>query len=471
MNQLKNKVLRYLQSNEGREILVDSETEMNAELLVRLAFKINKKKIVNKRIIINLERSADYIGIIFILWVNGNTVIPTNKNWPKKYIDEIFKTCNADYIFNEEFYKELKEFKSNSDEVPLSEKIRLLGDVKLNNKIPYIIFTSGTTNKQKGVVITEKSYLDYIRWTSKEFTSYKNLKSLILTSELNFDITFGDIAFALFSNCKIVVAKNNSNIFEVIQLIDKFKIEVMYTVPNLFKLLFIVLKKYDIDKTIKLFISGGEALNKKICVDAKRLFPESNFYNVYGPTECTINITSYKVNLEELKDKKVVPIGKVFPHLYWKLLPTEIDKSVGELIVGGSQLMAGYINTEYNFLKIDNKKYYNTGDIVKIEAGQIYWLSRNDSMIKKKGLRIYTSEIDEVVENQNTDTISKTILINDDLILFFKGNASENVISKSIKQNLPAYMHPLKIINIKDFPLGPTGKIDVNTLRKKYAAE
>ena len=100
------------------------------------------------------------------------------------------------------------------------------------------------------------------------------------------------------------------------QLIDQFKIEVMYTVPNLFKLLFIVLKKYKINRSIKLFISGGEALNKQICVDAKKLFPKSIFYNVYGPTECTINITSYKVNLSKLNGKKVVPIGRVFPHLY-----------------------------------------------------------------------------------------------------------------------------------------------------------
>ena len=89
---------------------------------------------------------------------------------------------------------------------------------------------------KKGVIISEDSYLSYINWTSKEFIAYKNLKSLILTSELNFDITFGDIAFALFSNCKIILPKNNSNIFEIMQLIDKFKIEVMYTVPNLFKL-------------------------------------------------------------------------------------------------------------------------------------------------------------------------------------------------------------------------------------------
>ncbi|MBD1145342.1 AMP-binding protein [Pelagibacterales bacterium SAG-MED34] len=386
MKQLKNKVLRYLLDNIEKKILIDSKTEISSEDIVKLALKINEKKIINKKIVINLERSADYIGLIFALWINGNTVIPTNKNWPNKYINEILKSCNADFIINKKFYKRLVLSKINLDKTSYKKKIQMLKNLKFKNKIPYIIFTSGTTSKQKGVVISEKSYLDYISWTSKEFISYRKLKSLILTSELNFDITFGDIAFALFSNCKIIIPNNNSNVFEIIQLIDKYKIEVMYTVPNLFKLIFIVLKKYKISKTIKLFISGGEVLNKQICVDAKKLFPKSNFYNVYGPTECTINITSYKVRLERLKDKKIVPIGKVFSHLYWKLVPIGNDKQVGELIVGGSQLMQGYVNTNYKFLKIKNKKYYNTGDLVKIENGQIYWLSRNDNMIKKKAL-------------------------------------------------------------------------------------
>ncbi len=245
----------------------------------------------------------------------------------------------------------------------------------------------------------------------------------------------------------------------------------MYTVPNLFKLLFNVLNKYKINKSIKLFISGGEVLNKKICLDAKKLFPNSNFYNVYGPTECTINITSYKVRLKDLKKEKIVPIGKVFPHLYWKIIPTKIDKSIGELIVGGTQLMEGYVNSNYKFLNIGKKKYYNTGDLVKIINGQIFWLSRNDDMIKKKGLRIYTSEIDEIIENKNKSLISKTILIHDNLITFYNGNTGKNKIIKSIKNNLPTYMHPLKLIKVSKFPLGATGKVDVNALKETYASK
>ena len=83
MNKLKNKVLKYLLNNEGKKILIDTKTEINSDQIVDLAISINKRKIINKKIIINIERSADYIGLILALWINGNTVIPTNRNWPK----------------------------------------------------------------------------------------------------------------------------------------------------------------------------------------------------------------------------------------------------------------------------------------------------------------------------------------------------------------------------------------------------
>ena len=133
--------------------------------------------------------------------------------------------------------------------------------------------------------------------------------------------------------------------------------------------------------------------------------------------------------------------------------------------------MDGYVNKEYKFLKIKNRKYYNTGDLVKTEKGLIYWLSRNDNMVKKKGLRIYTSEIDEIVETNNNNLISKTILIDSDLILFYLGNVNKNKILNCIQKNLPPYMHPLKIIKVKEFPIGPTGKVDLNKLKKSYASE
>ncbi len=122
MNKLKNKVLKYLNENIKKNILIDLNKEIDSSEIIDLAFKIHKKKIINKKIVINLDRSADYIGYIYALWINGNTIIPTNKNWPKKYINEIFKICKADFILNDKFQKKLKTSKLNLNYISEKKK-------------------------------------------------------------------------------------------------------------------------------------------------------------------------------------------------------------------------------------------------------------------------------------------------------------------------------------------------------------
>ena len=91
MNQLKNKILNYLLKNKEKNIIIDIQNKINSEELLDLVFKIKKKKIINKKIIINLERSSNYIAYIFALWINGNTVIPINNNWPKNISMKLVK--------------------------------------------------------------------------------------------------------------------------------------------------------------------------------------------------------------------------------------------------------------------------------------------------------------------------------------------------------------------------------------------
>ena len=72
MNKLKNKVLKYLLNNEGKKILIDTKTEINSDQIVDLAISINKRKIINKKIIINIERSETTLDLF---WLYGLTVI------------------------------------------------------------------------------------------------------------------------------------------------------------------------------------------------------------------------------------------------------------------------------------------------------------------------------------------------------------------------------------------------------------
>ena len=156
MNRLINKILKYLNENEGKKILIDINSKISSEDILDLALKFNKKKVIDKKVLINLDRSAQYIEVIIALWINGNTVIPTNKNWPKKYINEIMNSCKADFLINKNYYSVLNKAKIKLTNLSFTKKIDFFKNLGSKNKTPYIIFTSGTTSKQKGVIISEK---------------------------------------------------------------------------------------------------------------------------------------------------------------------------------------------------------------------------------------------------------------------------------------------------------------------------
>ena len=139
-----------------------------------MAIGINKRKIVNKKIIINIERSADYIGLIWALWINGNTVIPTNKNWPKKYIKEAERLLpNNNYIgFSltqgnvyrkkswaiENFINVAKQIvNKNKTPVFFIEKDKFLLINRLKNEIPSALFPELNSEISSPVLVTALS--------------------------------------------------------------------------------------------------------------------------------------------------------------------------------------------------------------------------------------------------------------------------------------------------------------------------
>ena len=107
---------------------------------------------------------------------------------------------------------------------------------------------------------------------------------------MTFDITMGDIAFALSNKTSIVIS-SSQNIFEHLYLIKKYKVEIFYSVPTTINLILDYSKINNEIKTIKLFMSGGDVFNLDMVGKIIKNNPKAIF-NVYGPTECTINVTS-----------------------------------------------------------------------------------------------------------------------------------------------------------------------------------
>ena len=478
--------------------IFDTHDAYDFDFIKNLSQVISKFDNLNSQpsICIFLDRGALYIATVLAAWRAGFYVVPLNTSWPLVKNVEIINRIKPNLIIVED------EMEISSPNCPILSRSSLvdqcqhLDDLTVparalkSHDIAYVIFTSGSTGEPKGVIISAGSYKAYIDWTARHFKDYSEIQKLLLTSELTFDITMGDIAFALAFGTDIGVAKQHKNIPSVLAMIMKYNIELLYSVPttHLALINFAKNKKGADLSSLKLIMSGGDRFPWQMVKDYKVLTNGAHFFNVYGPTEVTINCFSIRLDdkIETLSKKdKPVPIGNCFDSLDYILLnDQEISNEQGELCILGSQIMMGYhsdskktgenITSDPSILYTE-KLIYRTGDIAYVEDGLVFLKGRLDNLVKIKGYRIHPDEVAKAIDSIDGIDSSAVIALNDmndeyRLVAYIKRKKDINLTSenlnKSLLLKLPAYMIPSEYNFVEDFPLNQSGKIDTQKLKE-----
>jgi acyl-CoA synthetase (AMP-forming)/AMP-acid ligase II/thioesterase domain-containing protein/acyl carrier protein len=203
------------------------------------------------------------------------------------------------------------------------------------------------------------------------------------------------------------------NPFEQVHLIKTFNVTMLQCVPTLWRALLETELLAQCTSLRKIF-SGGEALSRTLARDCIEALPQAEFWNLYGPTECTINATCFKVTKAWIVDDvTTAPIGHVVGCTDVIILDESGARPAagesGEIYIGGSQVGRGYLNdaaaTAERFVVLDNgtqDRYYRTGDIGRENPdGSIQFMARIDGQIKLRGYRVEIEEIKNAIENHD----------------------------------------------------------------------
>ncbi|MBR6486462.1 MAG: AMP-binding protein, partial [Lachnospiraceae bacterium] len=206
-----------------------------------------------------------------------------------------------------------------------------------------------------------------------------------------------------------------------------------------------------------------------------------NFYNVYGPTECTILSTVYKVTGRE----ENIPIGHPVDNLKCYVVDQFMHElppgALGELIVAGPHVGAGYLNRPEKTAEVfisnpfdggDYTPAYRTGDIVRYRTdGEIEFIGRRDGQVKIHGFRVELSEVEAVIREY--EGIRDAAVVARDLGADGKAVAAYIVSDKKIDvsdvasfilERKPPYMVPASIMQIDSIPLNQNGKVNRKAL-------
>lgn len=361
-------------------------------------------------------------------------------------IDNI-KLINITHIFKDEFISNIKKIENNTN-------------YKNNG---FICYTSGTTGEPKSVMIKRDSIINMVINSNKFLEFDENTRGISIANT-TFDMYYAEILLTILNGGYIYILDENeqSNTKEFEIILNRKNISTMFITPSRFNV-FIRLKLLFIFDKMKSICFGGEDIKFDVSL-VKNKLKNVKLFNLYGPTE-----TTFYVMQKEIYDN-YISLGT--PVINTDIMLLDANNNIvniyeeGEVTVLGENVCDGYYNYDSNnFIEIEGRLAYKTGDFAKIDNfGNLIYLGRKDKQIKIRGQRLDISELEKVLK-QNINIKEYLIDIKDNEIYLgvkIVNNYSFNMLRNYILEQLPSYFCPKYIIDINNVITNINGKAIFN---------
>ncbi|MEV6756983.1 amino acid adenylation domain-containing protein [Streptomyces sp. NPDC051214] len=301
-----------------------------------------------------------------------------------------------------------------------------------DDDLAYVIYTSGSTGNPKGIGIEHHSIVHQMRWLADE-QGLDRTRTVLQKTPLSFDAAQWEI---LAPACGAGVVMSEPGVYAdpggLVDLILANGVTTLQGVPTLLQALADTGRLSQCTSLTRVF-SGGEALTKNLATELLDALPGCELVNLYGPSECTINASSHRVDRDAVQNgPDHVSIGRPVRGMTFHILdparrPVAVGDS-GELYIAGRQLARGYLNnpelTAERFVTAsftdpstgDSRptRLYRTGDLARRnDDGTVQFLGRTDSQVKLRGFRVELDEIKVSVEKHDW-VKSAVVLVRDD---------------------------------------------------------
>ncbi len=355
----------------------------------------------------------------------------------------------------------------------------------IDTDLAYILYTSGSTGSPKGVAISHRASLTFVRWAAR-CTALEPEDRVCSPAPLHFDLSVFDIFATCSAGACMVIVPDRLSMFpsRLGEWIERQRISVWYSVPSVLTLLANHGNLSALDlRRLRTVIFAGEVFPAKHLSLLMEQLPHARHLNWYGPTETNV-CTSYEVPAGRGPLSGPVPLGRACTNMDVFAVaddgtPVTLPGDEGELLVRGSGLMHGYWRQPEKTRQalVDNplqpayaEPAYRTGDLVTLDEDRNFvFLGRRDGMIKTRGYRVELGEIETVLYGHPAIREAVVLPVPDELL----GNrlraviccerddeAAQEEVLEHCRARLPGYMVPDVIEFSDSLPRTSTGKVD-----------
>ena len=359
----------------------------------------------------------------------------------------------------------------------------------IGNDIAYVMFTSGTTGRPKGVPVRADSLRAYLDVATKRFGVRPGNRASHFF-ELTFDLSVHDIFVTLLGGGTLVVIPAEQRMLPARFLREK-EISHWFSVPSAADSLHRVgALRPGVFPHLRQTLFCGEPLRWPVTDAWQAAAPNSRVINLYGPTEATIAISYYVVPQRRSRSNDIygiVPIGQVFEGQRGEIFsgPDAGEQPKrGELRLSGSQVISGYLDARDGrdaFASGPNGvSWYRTGDAVERDSdGLLHFVGRIDHQLKVSGYRVEPAEIEDAIHRAFPACRGVVVLCDRGkrrglvaAIVREGGDApTASAVREACASSLPSYMIPAHVVELVSWPVNANGKIDRKAVRRQLEEE
>ncbi|KAL1923976.1 uncharacterized protein VTP21DRAFT_7011 [Calcarisporiella thermophila] len=365
--------------------------------------------------------------------------------------------------------------KANSSSLPINVDRRILliddyiksklediikpEDLSSSDDPAYVVYTSGTTGKPKGVPIHHGGAVNCIQDLIGRLNSEPGTLQAQFMA-VGFDGAISEI-FSCFTSGGTLLLRSDDDLLGSLN-----KVQSLIITPTGLQ----HIEPKDVPN-LQVVTLVGEPVSRAL---AEKWLPHVRLFNGYGPTE-----TKLGASIQELESGKKIGVGRPFNNMSYYVLDHNLKKVpmgiVGELYIAGVGVSKGYINrpnlTEERFIEnpfMPGKTMYKTGDMVRWNRdGNLEIIGRTDDQVKLNGYRIELDEVASVINAHPGVELGIALVKNNTLIGFVSpATVDTEMLRDSLFNVLPEYMVPANIFALEGIPMTINGKIDKTKLEE-----
>ncbi|MEK3810951.1 plipastatin non-ribosomal peptide synthetase PpsC [Bacillus sp. FSL R7-0685] len=464
--------------------LTYAELDMYAS---RLAVHLAARGVTNESIVgVLSERSPDMLIAVLAVLKAGGAYLPLDPAYPKERLSYMLKDSGASLLLTQPKCS-VPNFSGETLEVDMTS----LASEKAENhlftpadggSLAYVIYTSGSTGQPKGVAVEHRQAVSFLTGMQHQFPLSEADIVMVKTS-FSFDASVWQLFWWTLSGASAYLLPPGweKDPALIVKAIDQENVTTAHFIPAMLNSF---LDQAEIERLrdstrLKRVFAGGEPLAPRTAAHFASVLPQVSLIHGYGPTEATVDAAFYVLDPERDRDRLRIPIGKPVPGARLYVLDPHLAVQpsgvAGELYIAGAGVARGYLNrpalTEERFLEdpfYPGERMYKTGDVARwLPDGNIEFLGRMDDQVKIRGYRIEPGEIEAALRSiegvREAAVTVRTDSGEPELCAYIEG-LQRNEVRAQLERLLPGYMVPAYMIEMEQWPVTPSGKLDRNAL-------